>query len=81
MKKSVSAIFLSIGRLFFRNFSDFHIFDFLKTTTMYVQQLSAVCIARGVYCIVPNGEDAIVEPIRETDVYLELEKSRGAKIK
>ena len=48
---------------------------------MYVQQLYTNCLAQGAYYIESNGEAAIVDPIRETDVYLELAKSRGAKIK
>lgn len=81
MKKSVYAIFFLIGRHYFRNFSDFHIFDHLKTIIMYVQQLYTNCLAQGAYYIESNGEAAIVDPIRETEGYIELAKSRGAKIK
>lgn len=48
---------------------------------MYVQQLYTNCLAEAAYYIESNGEAAIVDPIRETDAYLELAKSRGAKIK
>ncbi|MBL0103248.1 MAG: MBL fold metallo-hydrolase [Bacteroidetes bacterium] len=48
---------------------------------MYVHQLYTNCLAEAAYYIEANGEAAIVDPIREIDSYLELAKSRGAKIK
>lgn len=48
---------------------------------MYIQQLYTNCLAEAAYYIESNGEVAIVDPIRETDSYLELAKSRNAKIK
>lgn len=48
---------------------------------MYVQQLYTNCLAEAAYYIESNGEAAIVDPIRETSPYLELAKSRGARIK
>src|SRR5438128_7815294 len=48
---------------------------------MYVQQLYTTCLAEAAYYIESNGEAAIVDPIRETEPYLELAKKRGAKIK
>lgn len=48
---------------------------------MYVQQLYTNCLAQGAYYIESNGEAAIIDPIRETNTYIELAASRGAKIK
>ena len=48
---------------------------------MYVQQLYTTCLAEAAYYIESNGEAAIVDPIRETEPYLEIAKQRGAKIK
>jgi len=48
---------------------------------MYVQQLYTNCLAEAAYYIESNGEAAIVDPIRETEPYLELAKQRGATIK
>src|SRR6188474_2375447 len=48
---------------------------------MYVQQLYTSCLAEAAYYIESNGEAAIVDPIRETEPYIELAKARGAKIK
>ena len=48
---------------------------------MYVQQLYTNCLAEAAYYIESNGEAAIIDPIRETEPYLELSKKRGTKIK
>ena len=48
---------------------------------MYIQQLYTNCLAEAAYYIESNGEAAIVDPIRETEPYILLAKSRGAKIK
>jgi hydroxyacylglutathione hydrolase len=48
---------------------------------MYVQQLYTNCLAEAAYYIESDGEAAIVDPIRETEPYIELAKKRGAKIK
>jgi hydroxyacylglutathione hydrolase len=48
---------------------------------MFVQQLYTNCLAEAAYYIESNGEAAIVDPIRETEPYIALAKSRGAKIK
>src|SRR4249920_3302110 len=48
---------------------------------MYIQQLYTNCLAEAAYYIESNGEAAIVDPIRETEPYLELAMQRGAKIK
>src|SRR6185295_8045933 len=48
---------------------------------MYVQQLYTNCLAEAAYYIESNGEAAIIDPIRETDPYIELAEERGTKIK
>ena len=48
---------------------------------MYVEQLYTGCLAEAAYYIESNGEAAIIDPMRETEPYLELLKKRGAKLK
>lgn len=48
---------------------------------MYIEQLYTGCLAEAAYYIESNGEAAIIDPLRETEPYLQLAQSRGAKIK
>ncbi len=48
---------------------------------MKVEQLYTKCLAEAAYYIESNGEAAIIDPLRETDPYVELAASHGAKIK
>lgn len=48
---------------------------------MYIQQLYTNCLAEAAYYIESEGEAAIIDPIRETEPYIELAAQRGAKIK
>lgn len=48
---------------------------------MYVQQIYTGCLAEAAYYIESNGEAAIIDPMRETEPYLELLDKRGAKLK
>ena len=48
---------------------------------MYVEQLYTGCLAEAAYYVESNGEAAIIDPLRETQPYLELAKQRGATIK
>src|SRR5258705_2972857 len=48
---------------------------------MYIEQLYTNCLAEAAYYIESDGEAAIIDPIRETEPYLELAASRGASIK
>ena len=48
---------------------------------MYIEQIYTNCIAEAAYYIESDGEAAIIDPLRDTEVYLQLAKSRGAKIK
>jgi hydroxyacylglutathione hydrolase len=48
---------------------------------MYIEQLYTNCLAEAAYYIESDGEAAIIDPLRETEPYIELAESRGAKIK
>lgn len=48
---------------------------------MYIEQLYTNCLAEAAYYIESNGEAAVIDPIRETEPYIEKAKSRNAKIK
>ena len=48
---------------------------------MYVEQIYTGCLAEAAYYIESNGEAAIIDPLRETQPYLELAQKRGATIK
>jgi glyoxylase-like metal-dependent hydrolase (beta-lactamase superfamily II)/rhodanese-related sulfurtransferase len=48
---------------------------------MKVEQLYTNCLAEAAYYIESEGEAVIIDPLRETDPYLELAASKGTKIK
>jgi len=48
---------------------------------MYVQQLYTNCLSEAAYYIESNGECAIIDPLRDVEVYLNLAKERNAVIK
>lgn len=48
---------------------------------MKVEQLYTKCIAEAAYFIASNGEAAIIDPLRETQPYLDLLKKEGVKLK
>lgn len=48
---------------------------------MFIQQLYTNCLAEAAYYIESEGEAAVIDPIRETEPYLQLAAERGAKIK
>ncbi len=48
---------------------------------MYIEQLYTNCLAEAAYYIESAGEAAIIDPLRETEPYVELAKRRGAQIK
>lgn len=52
-----------------------------KICGMYIEQLYTNCLAEAAYYIESNGEAAIIDPLRETEPYLELAEKRGATIK
>lgn len=48
---------------------------------MFIKQLYTGCISEAAYYIESNGEAAVVDPLRDIDVYLDLANERKAKIK
>jgi hydroxyacylglutathione hydrolase len=48
---------------------------------MYIEQIYTACLAEASYYVESNGEAIIIDPIRETEPYLNRAKVRGAKIK
>ncbi len=48
---------------------------------MYIEQLYTNCLAEAAYYIESDGEAAIIDPLRETEPYIELAQKRNAKIK
>lgn len=48
---------------------------------MYIEQLYTNCLAEAAYYVESDGEAAIIDPLRETEPYIELAKKRGATIK
>jgi hydroxyacylglutathione hydrolase len=54
---------------------------FTNTDDYFVHQLNTGCLAQFSYYIESNKEAVIIDPIRESDQYLELIKQRGATLK
>ena len=48
---------------------------------MFIKQLYTGCISEAAYYIESNGEAAIIDPLRDIDVYLDLANERRAKVK
>lgn len=48
---------------------------------MYIEQLYTGCLAEAAYYIESGKEAAIIDPLRETEPYLELARKRGTTIK
>ena len=48
---------------------------------MYIQQLYTGCISEAAYYIESKGEAAIIDPLRDTEPYIELAKKRNSTIK
>jgi len=48
---------------------------------MKVEQLYTGCLAEAAYFIESNGEIAIIDPLRETEPYMEMAQQHNAKIK
>lgn len=51
------------------------------SSSFFVHQFSTPCLAEFAYYVESNGEAVIIDPLREVKPYLELAKSRNAKIK
>jgi hydroxyacylglutathione hydrolase len=48
---------------------------------MKIEQIYTGCLAQGAYYIESNGEVAIIDPLRDTQVYIDKSKLEGAQIK
>ena len=48
---------------------------------MIIEQLYTGCLAEAAYYIENNGEVAIIDPLRETQPYIDKAEENGAKIK
>ena len=48
---------------------------------MKIEQIYTGCLAQGAYYIESGGQVAIIDPLRETDPYIEMAKKNGAEIK
>lgn len=48
---------------------------------MFIQQLYTKCLSEAAYYIESNGEAAIIDPLRDIDIYVTLAKERKANIK
>lgn len=48
---------------------------------MKIEQIYTKCLAQATYYIESEGEAAVIDPLRETDHYLEIAEKNGAKIK
>ncbi len=48
---------------------------------MKIEQLYTGCLAQGAYYIESDGEVAIIDPLRETEPYIQKAKENGVKIK
>lgn len=48
---------------------------------MYIQQLYTGCLSEAAYYIESEGEAAVIDPLRDTDAYIELAETRHAQIK
>jgi glyoxylase-like metal-dependent hydrolase (beta-lactamase superfamily II)/rhodanese-related sulfurtransferase len=48
---------------------------------MEVKQLYTNCLSEATYFIASEGEAAVIDPLRDVDVYLQMAEERGVKIK
>jgi len=48
---------------------------------MKIEQIYTSCLAQGAYYIESNGEVAIIDPLRETQHYVDKATANNAKIK
>jgi hydroxyacylglutathione hydrolase len=53
----------------------------LKNFFMFIRQLYTGCLSEAAYYIESNGEAAIVDPLRDIDVYLQLAAERNTTIR
>ena len=48
---------------------------------MHVEQLYTSCLSEATYFISSEGEAAVIDPLRDIDVYLNMAKEKGVTIK
>lgn len=48
---------------------------------MEIKQLYTNCLSEAAYFIASHGEAAVIDPLRDTDVYIQMAAERGVKIK
>lgn len=48
---------------------------------MFIKQLYTGCLSEAAYFVESDGEAIVIDPVRDTDVYLELAQERNAYIK
>jgi hydroxyacylglutathione hydrolase len=48
---------------------------------MFIKQLYTSCLSEAAYYIESNGEAAVIDPLRDIDIYLQLASERNARIK
>src|SRR5450432_1767553 len=48
---------------------------------MYVQQIYTGCLSEAAYFVESNGEAIVIDPLRDTEEYLQLAKEHNSKIK
>ena len=53
----------------------------IKCIVMFIKQLYTGCLSEAAYYIESGGEAAIIDPLRDIDVYLDLARERKAAIK
>ena len=53
----------------------------LKTIEMKVEQIYTGCLAQGAYYIESNGEAVIIDPLRETQPYIDKLENEGVTLK
>ena len=44
---------------------------------MFVEQIYTGCLSQASYFIESNGEAAVIDPLREVDIYLKKAENRG----
>lgn len=52
-----------------------------QNSDFYIEQISTGCLSLFTYYIESNKEAILIDPLRDSDSYLEMAKSRGATIK
>lgn len=48
---------------------------------MYIEQLYTGCLSEAAYYVESNGEAAIIDPLRDIEIYLQMAEERKSKIK